>query len=48
VFQDVLHFNVVFDIPDGSGRKLKANLEEIPSGQILVDLDALPDWLSFI
>ncbi|KEA63395.1 hypothetical protein ADIMK_2432 [Marinobacterium lacunae] len=48
VFQDVLHFNVVFDIPDGTGRKLKANLEEIPSGQTVVDLDDLPDWLSLV
>lgn len=48
VFQGVLHFNVVFDIPDGTGRKLKANLEEIPSGQTVVDLDALPNWLSFV
>ncbi len=48
VFQGVLHFNVVFDIPDGSGRKLKANLEEIPSGQVVVDLEALPHWLSYV
>lgn len=44
----VLHFNMVFDIPDGSGRHLKANLEEIPTGQTVVNLDALPPWLSFI
>ncbi len=48
VFQGVQHFNVVFDIPDGSGRKLEAKLEEIPSGQVVVDLDALPHWLSFV
>ena len=47
VFQGVRHFNVVFDIPDGTGRRLKANLEEIPSGRTVIDLDALPHWLSF-
>jgi uncharacterized protein YoaH (UPF0181 family) len=48
VFPGALHFNVVFDIPDGSGRRLKANLEEIPAGQTVVNLEALPPWIFFV
>jgi hypothetical protein len=48
VFQGVLHFNVVLDIPDETGRRLKANLEDIPPGRTHIDLEALPGWLSFV
>lgn len=41
-----LHFNVVFDVPDDSSRKLKAALENIPLGKHFINLDSLPAWLS--
>jgi hypothetical protein len=48
VFQGVLHFNVIFDVPDESGRRLRANLEDIPAGRIVINLDALPSWMAFV
>ena len=42
-----LHFNVVFDVPGDSSRKLKAALENIPLGKHFINLDSLPAWLIF-
>lgn len=41
------HFNLIMDIPDGSGRKLRAHLEDVPIGKTVVDVDNLPAWLRF-
>jgi hypothetical protein len=42
------HFNLIMDIPDGSGRKFRAHLEDVPIGRTVVDVDNLPAWLSFL
>lgn len=47
-FQGTLHFNVIFDVPDGSGRRMRANLEDVPLEKVVIDLEALPPWISFI
>lgn len=44
-FPTVAHFNLLIDVPDGSGRCLFAHAEACPSGQTIVNLNALPAWL---
>ncbi len=45
VFQTVAHFNLLIDVPDGSGRRLFAQAEACPPGQTTINLNALPAWL---
>lgn len=44
-FPTVAHFNLLIDVPDGSGRCLFAHAEACPSGQTTINLNALPAWL---
>ena len=46
-FQHTTHFDLVIDIPDGSGRRLFAEAENCPTGKQPVDLNALPSWLEY-
>lgn len=46
-FADVAHFDLIIDVPDGSGRSLFAQAEVCPPGKSSVDLDALPAWLAY-
>jgi hypothetical protein len=46
-FQTVSYFNLLIDVPDGSGRRLFAQAEACPPGQTTIDLNALPAWLAF-
>jgi hypothetical protein len=46
-FQTVAHFNLLMDVPDGSGRHLFAQAESCPPGKSTIDLNALPPWLEY-
>lgn len=46
-FASVSHFDLLIDIPDGSGRRLFAKAEDCPEGKFTIDLKKLPQWLEF-
>lgn len=46
-FRTAAHFDLLVDIPGESERKLFARAEEVPAGRTVIDLAALPPWLSF-
>ncbi|WP_156919349.1 hypothetical protein [Azovibrio restrictus] len=43
----VHHFDVLMDVPDGSGRRLFAYAENCPEGRSVIDLAALLPWLEY-
>jgi hypothetical protein len=47
-FATVAHFNILVDVPDGSGRKLSGYAEDCPAGRTNIDLTALPLWLRYV
>lgn len=47
-FGSVARFNVLVDVPDGSGRKLSGRAEDCPPGRTNIDLAAPPPWLRYI
>ena len=47
VMPTVPHFDVLMDIPDGSGRSLFAHAENCPQGKSVIDLAGLPPWLEY-
>lgn len=46
-FATVAHFNILVEVPDGSGRKLFGYAENCPQGRSTIDLAALPPWLAY-
>lgn len=46
-FATVAHFNVLVDLPDGSGRRLFARAENCAPGRSAIDTEALPSWLEY-
>lgn len=46
-FTTVAHFDLLIDVPDGSGRRLFAKAEDCPQGKSTIDLKTLPQWLEF-
>lgn len=46
-FTTVAHFDLLIDVPDGSGRSLFAKAEDCPPGKSTIDLQTLPQWLEF-
>ena len=46
-FPSVDYFNLLIDIPDGSGRHLFGEAEACPAGKSTIDLNALPSWLEY-
>ncbi len=46
-FPTVPHFDMLIDVPDGSGRRLFAKAEDCPTGESTIDLKTLPQWLEF-
>jgi hypothetical protein len=46
-FSTVAHFNILIDVPDGSGRRLFAYAENCPPGKSTIDLKTLPPWLQY-
>lgn len=46
-FATVTHFDMLIDLPDGSGRRLFAKAEDCPNGRSRIDLKTLPQWLEF-
>lgn len=46
-FANVTHFDLLIDVPDGSGRSLFAKAENCPQGKSTIDLKTLPKWLEF-
>jgi hypothetical protein len=47
-FDSVAHFNVLVDVPDGSGRKLSGWAEDCPPRKTNIDLTVLPSWLRYV
>lgn len=47
VMPTIPHFNVLMDVPDGSGRCLFAHAENCPQGKSVIDLVKLPPWVEY-
>lgn len=39
------HFDLLVDVPDGSGRHIFCKAETVPSAKVSIDLNKLPSWL---